>query len=88
MPYSNKTNGAGKRRASAANAAAGLTRRQQADILAGVLALAGLALGLLLLWQPKHAVCRRRWSYLNQARSFLSDSGKCRRLNVTALRAL
>ena len=49
MPDSNKTNGAGKRRASAAKAAAGLTRRQQADILAGVLALAGLALGLLLL---------------------------------------
>ncbi len=49
MPDSNKTNGAGKRRASAAIAAAGLTRRQQADILAGVLALAGLVLGLLLL---------------------------------------
>ena len=49
MPDSNKTNGAGKRRASAAKVAAGLTRRQQADILAGVLALAGLALGLLLL---------------------------------------
>ena len=50
--------------------------------------LAGGASVRLLLWQPKHAVCRRRWSYLNQARSFLSDSGKCRRLNVTALRAL
>ena len=49
MPASNKTSDAGKRRSSAAGAAAGLTRGQQVDILAAVLALAGVALGLLLL---------------------------------------
>ena len=49
MPASNKTSDAGKRRSSAAGPAAGLTRGQQVDILAAVLALAGVALGLLLL---------------------------------------
>lgn len=49
MPASNKTSDAGKRRSSAARPAAGLTRGQQVDILAAVLALAGVALGLLLL---------------------------------------
>ena len=49
MPALNKTSDAGKRRSSAAGLAAGLTRGQQVDILAAVLALAGVALGLLLL---------------------------------------
>lgn len=49
MPATNKTSDAGKRRASAARPAAGLTHGQQVDILAAVLALAGVALGLLLL---------------------------------------
>lgn len=49
MPASNKTSDAGKRRSSAARPAAGLTRGQQVDILAAVLALAGVALGLVLL---------------------------------------